>query len=63
MAPVLGTGARFPLAGFLQGSGEPFLSGMLEEWGKETDDSSVTGGLVHITGGAFMILLVETGCH
>lgn len=61
MAPALGTGAWFPQAGFLQGSGEPLLSGMLEEWGKETDDSSMTGGLVHITRGAFMMLLVGTG--
>ena len=63
VAPALGKGARFPLGHFLQCSGEPFLSGMLEEWGKETDDSSMTGGLVHVTGGAFMILLVRTGCR
>ena len=63
MAPALGKWARFPLAGFLQCSGEPFLSDMLEEWGKEIDDSSMSGGLVHVTRGAFMILLVGTGCQ
>ena len=63
VVPALGKGAQFPLGRFLQCSGEPFLSGMLEEWGKETDDSSMTGGLVHVTRGAFMILLVRTGCQ
>lgn len=63
VAPALGRGHGFLWVASLQCSGEPFLSGMLEEWGKETDDSSMTGGLVHITGGAFMILLLGTGAN